>query len=205
MAMVGIIFLYIAIVAAGIVVNLLLAFAVNNDCKALAIKNRGIWSVLTFFIPLVAILYLILRNSLEKESPKYCPSCGATSPPNSYACLNCGNAMLQDFTVTGYQEYKRKARNDIIAAVVIFVLSIIIAIAGFVGVVAKYVVEEGKDFGNSIEEFGEQFGNNFDFDNDFENDFGFDADGNQNGESGEEGTEESTTENPLDEFNNFGN
>lgn len=155
--------------------RLFIALAVNADCRANAIKTRVLWGVLAYVFPLSAVLYVIVKDALEKTAPKFCPVCRQASPSNAYACLHCGNSQLQYYQVSNAAQYKKQAKQWVVAAVCLWILSIVISVAFSVKVISYAVhqdnysanpfVDDFSDFSDDFREFKEfgDFSDNFDF------------------------------------------
>ncbi|MBQ3904979.1 MAG: hypothetical protein II744_08385 [Eubacterium sp.] len=215
-ALVGKILLFsLVCIVASLAVRLLFALAVNHDAKAIGVKNKTLWSVLEFFFPLIiGIIYLCVRNSLEKTVPRYCTSCGATMPPNTKACYNCGSTMLLDFNITGAEQEKKSRKNCIIAGVVIYVVlfigSQIFGISLVTDIIRQY--DKPRDFGSYedyFEDYFEDFGKYFEQygqeENPADDNSEFFDDFNNFGE-GEENEEPTLPDNdPFGFFDNNGN
>lgn len=202
-----------------VIVRVFLALAVHNDGKAIGVKNKTLWSVLTFFFPvIVGIIYLCARTSLEKTVPRYCTTCGETMPPNTKVCYNCSGNMLLDYVITDAEKFKKLRKIFLILGIVVylllFIISQIFGVKLVVDIFRSYDKQKNysgyedyfndyfDNFGKYFEEHGseEQPGNG---DNDFFDDFNnFGADG----EEGEDGGEQQLPDtDPFDFFDDFGN
>lgn len=197
----------------NIIVRVLLALAVNNDGKAIGVKNTTLWSVLEFFFPvIVGIIYLCSRNSIDKTVPRYCMSCGATMPPNTKVCYNCSGNMLLDYIVTDAEKYKKARKAFLVGGISIFVAMIIFSqifglkLASDIirtydkpngsGSYEDYFDDYFDDFGKYFEQYGREENPPSD-DNDFFDDF-------NNFGSGEEEEQQSPEGDPFGFFDNNG-
>ena len=135
--------------------QVLIMLAVGADAKALGVKDRTLWMVLSFFIPICAIVYLCIRKTLTKSVPKYCPNCGATSPPNAVACVQCGNPMLMDYQVADAPKHQKSAKTFMISGIIAYVLAVVILLVGYFGFFFSTIREFGNEIDNGIQEFRE--------------------------------------------------
>lgn len=89
---------FVLSVILGIVFRILLAIAINLDCRARNIGARKIYTVLTVFFPaIIGIVYAIKRKG-EKKELKVCRSCGTKASAYSAKCPKCGGLFLMDYT-----------------------------------------------------------------------------------------------------------
>lgn len=189
-----IIMLFMLIGICGILTNVFIMLAVGEDARAIGVKNRELWMLLAFFIPISALLYIVLRNSLSKTVPKMCTRCQATCPPNSTYCSNCGSTVLMDYTITDAEVHKAKRKNYIVGLVSVMIVSVVMSIiavgAGVMFAFKNDSFKEQFDNGSGVYDFGE---NPFDFDENPFNNF----DGGT--------TQQNDDDDPGKDFNNFGN
>ena len=183
--MVALFFVGIAVVfVLEINAQIMLMLAVSYDCKALGVRDRTLWMLLSFFIPLCALIYLFVRKNLKKEVPKHCPNCGAASPPNAQVCLNCGNPALMDYQVVNAPSYKRSRNIYLIITVTLYII-LWIATAISVGAAFSATYDNNRRNGGQ---------DNYGF-YDFNDDFGWDI----------EDPFARDGDDLFDNFNNFGN
>ena len=133
--------------------SILFMLAVGADAKAIGVKNRMMWMVLTVFMPISGIIYLCLRNSLEKITPKYCPACGATLPPNATGCMRCGNYALMDYRVADAPKYEKQRKGFLVGGIVVYVLAFLVIIGATIG----YTFSVVKDIGDYTYNYSEEF------------------------------------------------
>lgn len=166
----------------GIVSRILITLAVDNDCRANGAKNRVGWSILTFFIPIAAIVYLFLRkNGVAKDVPKMCISCGATNMQEAVVCTNCGNAAFADFEVKDKQQYSKKAKGFLIGGLVSWVVGFVVCLVMMLNVIFGAMESVGGDFKDFIDDYRDEFGysdhadsDDFGYFDDFDSDENFD-------------------------------
>ena len=137
--------------------KILIMLAVGQDAKALGVKDRTLWMILTFFIPYAAIIYVCMRKDIQKEIPKYCPQCKQYVPADSYICPHCGNAALTPCEHRDAQKLKKSARSFTIAGAIAYGLSCIVLYIGALGLMAG-LMNGVNNFVNDFDNFGEYFG-----------------------------------------------
>ncbi|WP_177917757.1 hypothetical protein [uncultured Eubacterium sp.] len=154
----------------------LLCAAVSFDAKARGVKERTLYTVLTFFFPLiVGIVYLCTRKNCAKIQPKICNQCGMTLDTGSTFCPNCLCTEFTDYRIQHDEEYHKKSKVLLIIAIVIY------AVTCTVNVFANiYFDKNAEQFINDAEKFSNGYFDNFnndseDFDDYFDN-FGFEYD-----------------------------
>lgn len=77
--------------------RLLMALAINLDCRARNIGARRIFTVLSFFFPIViGVIYCIRRKGLNKEY-KVCHACGTKTRADQRRCAKCGSINLYEY------------------------------------------------------------------------------------------------------------
>lgn len=162
----------------AILAKVMIMLAVGEDCKTIGVKNRTLWMLLAFFIPITALIYLVVRSSLEKTVPKFCPRCGATSAPNMHFCQNCGNTALMDYQITDAPVHQKKRKSFLTWGIILYVVYFVVYL---VAVGSVFVTGTRNLFGNY--QNGGNGGGIYDFNPDFGNDY----------------------DDFFDEFNNFGN
>lgn len=98
--------------------RILIAVAINLDCRAENLAQRKGFTVLAFFFPLIiGIIYAIKRKSMQKAF-KVCSKCGTKADPYANKCPKCGGYMLLE-----YKNPKRKTLK---------IISIVLCVAGVV-------------------------------------------------------------------------
>ena len=106
-----------------ILARILLALAINLDCRARNLAQRKLFTVLMLFFPIiVGIAYAVRRKSLQKAF-KVCSKCGSKADPYASKCPKCGGYMLLE-----YKNPKEKALR--IVSIVLCVVGIIPYVAG---------------------------------------------------------------------------
>ena len=107
----------------SLLVGLFICLAINEDGKALGVKDRKIYAVLGFFFPLItAIVYLIIRKKTEKIQPKMCNNCGLTVPPSINCCPQCGCMDFTDYLIVDNNKHKKRAKCFAVIGVVLYVI-----------------------------------------------------------------------------------
>ena len=107
----------------SLLVGLFICLAINEDGKALGVKDRKIYAVLGFFFPAItAIVYLIIRKKTEKIQPKMCNNCGLTVPPSINCCPQCGCMDFTDYLIVDNNKHKKRAKCFAVIGVVLYVI-----------------------------------------------------------------------------------
>lgn len=108
------------------VFNILMAVAVNLDCRARNIMARKSYTILALFFPLiVGIVYAVKRKGAQKAS-KICGGCKNKVGPYANKCPHCGS-----YTLYEYKNPKAKTLS---------IISIILCVIGCVCFVFSSVV-----------------------------------------------------------------
>lgn len=123
----------------GYLFNILLAVAVNLDCRARNIQRRKMWTIITLLIPLVGGIVYAIKRKGEKGEYKQCASCGQKEPASRNQCSKCGG-----FTLVDYKHPKSKMLQTI--SIVLAVGAIICGIVDYASVVPSTVKEIQKEY-----------------------------------------------------------
>ncbi|MCU7522723.1 MAG: hypothetical protein HF312_21120 [Ignavibacteria bacterium] len=113
-----------------IAVQVLLATAVYNDAKAKGNTEPVMWAVLTGIFGLIpGIIYLCVRNN-NRNRLIICPNCGFTHRIAELNCPQCGiaNPFSQQFSNPLSEIQQKRANKLLIAAIIVFVVSIVLCI-----------------------------------------------------------------------------
>ena len=158
----------------GIAARVFVCFAIYYDAKILSVKNRVLWIVLSAIFPICGFIYLCARNSLEKTAPRFCPLCGAMSPPGSRYCVNCHSGNLIDCKPEGSQPLEKKRKIFAIVGIVLVVLSFTVSHVAS-SRMSKQIIDNYNKYYNSensnqLPDFGGNFGGEYGYDGDFEDD-----------------------------------
>lgn len=114
----------------GLAVQILLATAVYNDAKAKGNTEPVMWAVLTGIFGLIpGIIYLCVRNN-NRNRLIICPNCGFTHRIAELNCPQCGiaNPFSQQFSNPLSEIQQKRANKLLIAAIIVFVVSIVLSI-----------------------------------------------------------------------------
>lgn len=121
--------LIIAILIASwgsIAFRLLIAVAINLDCRAENLAQRKSFTILALFFPLImGIVYAVKRKSMQKAF-KVCSKCGSKADPYANSCPKCGGYMLLE-----YKNPKRKTLK---------IISIVLCVVGVISYGVSYFV-----------------------------------------------------------------
>lgn len=168
--------------AFSIAFDVFIALAVYEDTKTIGLKNGTVWVILAALIPISALIYLAVRNSAEKTVPKMCAGCGATMPPNTPYCTQCGSPNLINYRVADEETHKKKRKTYLIIALCFYAVSIIFTTTATT-IMTREIINSQKngDYRGYYNFYSDEFSDEFsdDFNKDFDEFF--------------------------DEFNNFGN
>lgn len=108
----------------SLLLSIFTMLAINEDANAIGVKNKTVYIVLAFFIPvLMAIIYVCKRKKAEKIQPKICTACGASVNSSTAICPRCANSNFVDYLITGNEAHHKKAKIFAIIAVIAFVLN----------------------------------------------------------------------------------
>lgn len=117
-----------------IAVQILLAFAVYNDAQAKGNTEPVMWAVLTGIFGLIpGIIYLCVRNT-NRNRLIICQNCGFTHRISDFNCPQCGiaNPFSQPFNTPLSAIQQKRANKLLIAAIIVFAVSVIICIISIV-------------------------------------------------------------------------
>lgn len=120
--------------ALGIVQQVMFGLAAYNDAKAKGNGEPLMWGLLIGFLGLIpGIVYLCLRNSAANKMI-YCQKCGFVHPISLPYCPQCGvsNPYSMPFNNPMTPEYARKAKRDLIIAIVLFAALCVLSVVFFV-------------------------------------------------------------------------
>ncbi len=169
----------------NIISRVLLMLAVGEDAKIIGVKNRTLWMLLTVFIPICSLLYLVLRNRLDKKVPRLCLNCGVTMPPNTRFCYNCTSTALVDYKLPDEKKHINLRTVFVICGVVAYVIAAVISNSAGEKI-SQLVKNNSNNNSGGYSDFFEEFGN----------------EGGQGGSNGQNG---SSDDDAFENFNNFGN
>ena len=110
----------------AIAAKIFLMLSVGSDMKARGLSNRALWMVLTFFIPISAVVYVVVRHWLPTEVPQYCESCHATVAAGAVQCACCGSGRLLPIVQVSPQAQKKKTKTFAIVGAVLYCLSAVL-------------------------------------------------------------------------------
>ncbi|WP_296977628.1 hypothetical protein [uncultured Eubacterium sp.] len=149
--------------------------AVNYDAKARGVKEKTLYTVLSFFFPLiVGIVYLCTRKNCKKIQPKICNNCHTTVDTNSTFCPNCLGTDFTDYLIRDNEKYHKNAKIFLIAGIAVYVVTCVVNV--FFNI---YFDKNAEPFINDIERYSNYL-DNYDDKDDYDNrDYSnhFDADG----------------------------
>lgn len=147
---------------------------VGYDAKALGVKKRTKFMVLTFFFPVITgIVYLCVRKKTDKIQPKMCDVCHTTVDTTTTFCPVCSNTTFTDYQIVNNADYKKKAKVFLIITICLYVAANSLSSA-FSGDLQKKI-EKIFDNGSSISQYDENPFENFyedEFEQYFEENFG---------------------------------
>lgn len=84
-------------IACPILARILIPLSINLDCRAKNLASRKLFTILSFFFPIImGIIYAIRRKSLQKAF-KVCSKCGSKADPYATNCPKCGGYMLLEY------------------------------------------------------------------------------------------------------------
>lgn len=117
--------------------RVLFALAAYHDALGKRNPDAAVWGLLIGFLGLIpGIIYLCIRTSGRKMTA--CPRCGFLHYAADFRCPNCGEpgpaAQKPENPETA--DFAAKAKNELIAAVVVTGAGFVILIAGILFVVA---------------------------------------------------------------------
>ena len=122
------------IMALGILSSVFLGLCVYNDALSKSRNDGVMWALLCGFLGLIpSIIYLFVRKDPPTSLP--CYNCGYPSHPQIYCCPNC-NAQkplwppVNEFT----ESKKKKAKNFLIATIVMWAASVVSVIVFVVAI-----------------------------------------------------------------------
>lgn len=124
-----------------VVFRILIALAVYNDAMVKANSNSVMWAVLVGIFGLIPeIIYLCTRNS-NFNRLIICSKCGFTHRISEFNCPQCGveNPFSQQFATPLTEIQRRKAKQLLIASIIVWVVSIILSIIAIVWIVSAAI------------------------------------------------------------------
>lgn len=106
--------------------RVLMCFAVYFDATARGVKDKILFTVLTFFFPIiVGIVYLCIRKKTPKIQPKICNNCRTTVNTKSTFCPNCLGVEFTDYLIPNNEKYHKNSKICLIVAALCFALYIV--------------------------------------------------------------------------------
>lgn len=152
----------------SIVARVFLMLAVGEDMKAKGLRARGVWMVITFFVPYCAIVYVIVRKWLPTEGTQYCERCHTTVAPGAVQCPVCGSGRLTPAVAASGQPKKKIKAFAVTGAVLYAVCAVLLLISTIIGIAtaADYLEDVLTDIPQYYEEF--ENGDSDEFFDDFE-------------------------------------
>jgi predicted RNA-binding Zn-ribbon protein involved in translation (DUF1610 family) len=132
----------------GLAGQILLGLAVYNDAKAKGNTEPVMWGVLTGIFGLIpGIIYLCVRNN-NRNRLIVCPNCGFTHRISEFNCPQCGvaNPFAQQFSNPLTQTQQSRANKLLIAAIIIWVVTIIGSIIAMVWFTTAIMNAPGTSF-----------------------------------------------------------
>jgi hypothetical protein len=134
----GIVVLAVILCALAITQQLLFAFAAYNDAKSKNNKDATMWGLLVGFLGLIpGIIYLCVRNN-SRGTWIVCPNCHTPFDGRLPVCPTCAapNYYQQNFVNPYVEKQAKKAKNQLIAGIVLFAVDIVLVLV-MVGVVMQ--------------------------------------------------------------------
>ena len=151
-SMVGVIIFSALISLVSLAGSFFLAFCVYYDALRHRDNNAVLWGVLSGFFNIVALVYIIVKNSKQNQ-PKRCVRCGNFLPLGSVFCACCGLPHAQEPLPPELDErYAKRSRLHLILWIISIVLTIILAcilfVVFFVQIMdlAQYGMEYGTEY-----------------------------------------------------------
>jgi hypothetical protein len=130
--------------ALGLLFNVLMALAINLDCRAKNIKARKSFTILSLLFPIiVGIIYAVKRKGLQKEF-KFCATCKNKVDAYANKCPFCGGYTLYEFK-------NPKAKTFQKISIVLCVVSIICGVVSTVIDAPSYV----KNFQKNVNSYSD--------------------------------------------------
>lgn len=165
---------YLVYMILSILTSVFAMLTVGYDAKALGVKKRTKFMVLTFFFPLITgIVYLCVRKKTDKIQPKMCDVCHTTVDTTTTFCPVCSNTTFTDYQIVNNADYKKKAKVFLIITIFLYVAANSLSSA-FSGDLQKKI-EKIFDNSSSISQYDENPFENFnedEFEQYFEENFG---------------------------------
>lgn len=159
----------------GFLVRMCVCFAIYFDADSKGIKNKNVYSILSFFFPLILlIVYLFSRSNELRIQPKICNYCHCTLNSNIKICPNCHSNSFTYYKIVNEKEKKTKSNVFLILSVVFYILCFIYTTSIVVYTIGKeYDNYEKYDYSYDydehsfdIDEFEEYF-QDYDIDDDY--------------------------------------
>ena len=126
------VFIVISVIAA-VAARVLMALAVNFDCRARNLKSTSLFTALTLFFPvIVGIVYAAVRTTAEPNE-KYCAACNLRFDGSAKICPTCGSASLMP-------ALKPNAKQLAKTGVTLCIIGIIVFVIGFASGTASGVI-----------------------------------------------------------------
>ena len=159
------IYLLIAVLI-SLAVRILMALAVEADCRAKNIKEKTAYTVLTFFFPvIVGIVYACTRNS-AKRNTKVCAHCNLIVDGDIAACPSC---QCPSFYYPPVPEEKQLVKKSMILFAVAAILYVGTQV--FANTAVSYLVRSSdwlNNFKNGTSQY--EWFDDFDYFDDFDPD-----------------------------------
>ena len=103
--------------------RVLFMLAINYDCRARNLKTTTLFTILSFFFPLITgIVYACVRKDAEPNS-KYCSACNTPVDGAAKFCPACGSPALITVAKENAQQLAKTSVTLFVIAVIVFALS----------------------------------------------------------------------------------
>ena len=141
----------------AIVFRVLFMLAINFDCRARNLKATTLFTILSFFFPLITgIVYACVRKEAEPNT-KYCAACGLRVDGSAKICPSCNTPSLLPLPNENAKQLAKTSITLFIISVIVVVLSVgvsaaqtVMSVKNGVEVAEKY---GGSDFAKRIEDY----------------------------------------------------
>lgn len=160
--------------------------AINFDAKARGVKEKTMYTVLSFFFPIiVGIIYLCRRKNCPKIQPKLCNQCHTTVDTKSTFCPNCLGTEFTDYRIQNDVKYHKTSKIFLIIAIVVYVVTCVVNV--FFNV---YFSDNADKFISDLEKYTDGYSDSYDNSDDFDADDYFNQFGGDDGNSDYENYDE---------------
>lgn len=122
--------LYMVVTLVQAAGGVFLGLCIYNDARLRRDPNPKMWAVLSGFLPVVGLIYVIVRNITHYQVPAFCIRCGTSLAGGYLVCPRCGMPAEAPSSWPAEQEARLRKRRRLY--LILFIVLYAIAVTGAV-------------------------------------------------------------------------